>query len=145
MGTARGGTIEAVGDRIEEVLSAYLPEDRRLALTGASTIPEMADGSMLFADVSGLTGLTSRLDRLLGSRRGAEEMPRFLNQLYNALIAEVEDRRGSVIGFAGDAISCWFADDDGTTAVDTALAMQRAMAPFRSVHLDESGLETASL
>lgn len=100
---------------------------------------------MLFADVSGFTALTSRLVRLHGSRRGAEEMPRFLNQLYNALIAEVEVRSGSVIGFAGDAITCWFAGDDGTTAVDTALAMQRAMEQFRTVRLDESGLETASL
>ena len=134
-----------MGDRIEEVLSAYLPEDRRVALTGVATIPEAAEGSMLFADVSGFTALTTRLVRLLGTRRGAEEMPRYLNQLYNALIAEVEDRSGSVIGFAGDAITCWFSGDDGTLAVDTALAMQRAMAPFKTVNLDESGHETASL
>ncbi|HLU82808.1 MAG TPA: adenylate/guanylate cyclase domain-containing protein, partial [Trueperaceae bacterium] len=116
-----------------------------MALTGFATVPELADGSMLFADVSGFTSLTSRLVRLLGPRRGAEEVPRYLNQLYDALIAEAERRDGSIIGFAGDAITCWFAGDDGTTAADCALAMQRAMAPFKEVALDHSGLELASL
>lgn len=116
-----------------------------MALTGFASVPELADGSMLFADVSGFTSLTSRLVRLLGPRRGAEEVPRYLNQLYDALIAEAERRGGSVIGFAGDALTCWFARDDGTTAADCALAMQRAMAPFIEVALDNSGLELASL
>jgi len=116
-----------------------------VALTGFASVPELADGSMLFADVSGFTSLTSRLVRLFGPRRGAEEVPRYLNQLYDALIAEAEGRGGSVIGFAGDAITCWFAHDDGTTAADCALAMQRSMAPFREVRLDEAGLELASL
>src|SRR5690606_12848684 len=142
---SRRRSIQALGDGIEEVLSAYLAEDRRVALTGRASVPELAHGSMLFADVSGFTSLTSRLVRLLGPRRGAEEVPRYLNQLYDALIAEAEQRGGSVIGFAGDAISCWFARDDGTVAADCALAMQRAMAPFKEVALDDGGLELASL
>ncbi|HET8985886.1 MAG TPA: tetratricopeptide repeat protein, partial [Trueperaceae bacterium] len=116
-----------------------------MALTGLASVPELADGSMVFADVSGFTSLTSRLVRLLGPRRGAEEVPRYLNRLYDALIAEAERRGGSVIGFAGDAISCWFAHDDGTQAADCALAMQRAMTPFAEIALDDSGLELASL
>ena len=48
-----------------------------------------------------------------GPQRGAEELTRYLNQVYDALIAEVDRYHGSVIGFSGDAITCWFDGDDG--------------------------------
>lgn len=108
---------------------------------GAVTVGERAHGSMLFADVSGFTTLTSRLAQLLGRRRGAEEVPRYLNRLYDALILEVEQRGGSVIGFAGDAITCWFDDDDGERAVGCAAAMQRAMAGFSAIRLGNDPAE----
>ncbi len=44
--------------------------------------------------------------------------------------------RGSVIGFAGDAITCWFDGrpaDANLRAVTCALAMQAAMAPFAAI------------
>ena len=44
----------------------------------------------------------------LGARRGVEELTRQINRVYDALIGEVERSGGSVIGFAGDAITCWF-------------------------------------
>ena len=46
--------------------------------------------------------------RSLGPRRGAEELTALLNQVYDALIAEVDCFGGSVMGFCGDAITCWF-------------------------------------
>jgi hypothetical protein len=37
---------------------------------------------------------------------------RQLNLVYDALIAHVHNYRGSVIGFAGDAMTCWFQEKD---------------------------------
>src|SRR3954447_20784755 len=98
-----------------DLLAAYLPTDRLHALAGGVTLPSRARGTVLFADISGFTPLTEALVRALGPRRGAEELARQLNEVYDALIAEVDRYVGSVIGFGGDAITCWFDDERRTT------------------------------
>src|SRR6185503_10321825 len=97
------------------LLAAYLPADRLHALAGGATLPSRARGTVLFADISGFTPLTEALVRTLGPRRGAEELAHQLNEVYDALIAEVDRYGGSVIGFGGDAITCWFDDERRTT------------------------------
>lgn len=104
-------------------------------LSGGPAVPEKADGAVLFADVAGFTALTTSLAELFGPRRGAEEVPVYLNRLYEALIGEVRARAGSVIGFAGDAITCWFPADDGRSAVACAVTMQADMARFASLRV----------
>jgi Cu/Ag efflux protein CusF len=72
--------------------------------------------------------------------RGAEELSRQLIVIYSALIARVEQYRGSVISFSGDAITCWFDDVDGLAApraATCALAMQAVMAPFAAITLSD--------
>ncbi len=124
-------------------LAAYLPEDRRAELAGGPVVAKRASGSVLFADVSGFTRLTSRLAHVLGQRRGAEEVPYHLNRVYDALVGHVRDRGGSVVGFAGDAITCWFPADDGHRATAAALDMQAAMPAFSDVAVtDSSGMLT---
>jgi adenylate cyclase len=113
-----------------EDLSVYLPMDRRQALVRASALPERTHGAALFADISGFTRLTDVLVQVLGPQRGVEELTHYLNLVYDALIAELYQQRGSVIGFSGDAITCWFDGDDGRRAATCALAMQQAMQPF---------------
>jgi adenylate cyclase len=133
-------------------LSAYIPMDRRQALARGRELPDHSSGAALYADVSGFTQLAEALVRELGPRRGAEELTAQLNQVYGALIEEVHAYGGSVVGFSGDAITCWFDDsfelsvlssqlDPSDTqpstlnsqpsatlrAVACALAMQRAM------------------
>src|SRR5690242_20167839 len=93
-----------------ESLHAYIPTDRRHALAQGVELPDRTSGAALFADISGFTPLTEALVRLLGPQRGTEELPRQLNIVYDALIAQVDQYRGSVIGFSGDAITCWFED-----------------------------------
>lgn len=56
--------IPAQADSIGAVLGAYVPQDRREHLVGAVTVAGRAHGSMLFADVSGFTTLTSKLTHL---------------------------------------------------------------------------------
>lgn len=129
-----------------ELFGAYLPEDRLVELAGGPVVGSLSEGSVLFADVVGFTRLTTRLAQLFGPRRGAEEVPLYLNRLYEAVISEVTGFGGSAIGFAGDAVTCWFAGDDGMVATACALAMQGAMAQFAAVALDGApGTEPVSL
>src|SRR5262245_58315126 len=91
-----------------ESVIAYIPIDLCQALVQGTELPESTRGTALLADISGFTPLTEALARLLGPRRGAEELTRQLNLVYDALIAEIHHYGGSVLGFAGDAITCWF-------------------------------------
>lgn len=112
------------------ILDAYIPIDRRLAIARGQALPDRARGAVLFADISGFTDLTERLVRQLGPQRGAEELTRQLNAVYGALIAEIHDYHGSVIGFSGDAITCWYDGDDGRQATACALAIQNFLSGF---------------
>lgn len=125
-------------------LAVYIPMDRRQALAHGGTLPESAQGAALFADISGFTPLARALAAQLGPQRAAEELTFFLNQVYDALIAQVHAYGGSVIGFVGDAITCWFEEKaegrrlkaeehTALSAIACALAMQAAMAPFAAI------------
>lgn len=116
-----------------ESLLAFIPEDRRLALAAGRDLPDRANGSVLFADISGFTPLTAALAQELGVQRGAEEVLNQINPVYEAIIAELHQYSGSVLGFAGDSITCWLNGDDGARGVACALAMQEAMKPFATV------------
>ena len=121
----------------------YIPMDRRQALAGQMVLPERLSGAALFADISGFTPLTEALARDLGPQRGAEELTRHLNIVYDALIQELHRFSGSVIGFSGDAITCWFNGDNGLRATTCALGMQQAMRHFANVSIP--GDKTISL
>ena len=141
----------------------YIPQDRRAAMALGRDLPENVEGAALFADISGFTPLTEALTETLGSRRGVEELPLYLNSIYDALIDEVDRFGGSVIGFAGDAITCWFDEslsmegqnsqetfqetDSGSRsvhrAVTCAMAMQSAMQAFAAVQI--TGREPVTL
>lgn len=110
----------------------YIPIDRRIALASGVDLLTATSGATLFADISGFTPMTETLVRRLGARRGAEELTYHLNRVYDALIAEVHRYHGSVVGFSGDAITCWFDQDNGLRAAASALAMQQAMQQFAS-------------
>ena len=129
-----------------ESLLAYIPTDRRHALARGADLPRRTTGAALFADISGFTPLTEALVGAFGPQRGAEELLVQLNRIYDALVAEVDDYRGSVLAFSGDAITCWFdrSGDGGWNgdapspvrrATTCALAMQRVMARFASIEI----------
>ncbi|HMP42371.1 MAG TPA: tetratricopeptide repeat protein, partial [Roseiflexaceae bacterium] len=116
-----------------QTLSRYIPVDRCQALAHAIELPDRMFGAALFVDISGFTPLTNALVQELGSQRGADELSRQLNLIYTDLIIELERQGGSVIGFSGDAMTCWFDVDDGARAVVAALAMQQAMHRFAAI------------
>ena len=108
-------------------LVVYIPMDRRHALAQGRTLADRVYGAALFADISGFTPLTEALVQELGPQRGAEELTRYLNLVYDAVIDALHHYGGSVVAFAGDAITCWLDGDDGQLATVCALAMQQAM------------------
>jgi class 3 adenylate cyclase/tetratricopeptide (TPR) repeat protein len=120
-------------------LSAYIPIDRRHSLAHGKELAERATGAALFADVVGFTVLAEALVRELGTRRGAEELTAQLNRVYESLIGAVHRFHGSVVGFSGDAITCWFDEDsfefsalssqfDASTAQNSKLKTQNSAA-----------------
>jgi predicted ATPase/class 3 adenylate cyclase len=133
-----------------ESLAAYIPTDRRYALARRSNLPDHTSGAALFADISGFTPLTEGLVQALGPQRGADELTRWLNKIYDALLVEIENYRGSVISFSGDAITCWFDDQKDISlqsnisaafrAAASALAIQEAMQQFAQVDIPGAGI-----
>jgi predicted ATPase/class 3 adenylate cyclase len=127
------------------LIHTYIPQDRWHALGRGEALPDRTHGSALFADISGFTPLTELLRHSLGPRRGAEELTRQLDAVYSTLIAAVEKYGGSVIGFAGDAITCWFDERHGAAALRAlacAFALQEAMPIFSMIGLP-NGTTTA--
>lgn len=118
---------------ITESLAVYIPVDRREALIQGKILPDRVSGAALFADISGFTPLTEALARDLGPQRGAEELTRHLNQVYDGLINTLYHFGGSAIGFSGDAMTCWFDQDTGRRATACGLAMQKTMLNFSAV------------
>ncbi len=122
-------------------LSTFLPVDRRRALRDSRPMPDRVYGAALFADISGFTPLTATLRHELGARRGAEEVIRHLDGVFATLIDHILRYNGNVIGFSGDAITCWFDDRPGAAnspnaaerATAAALELQAVMARLNAI------------
>lgn len=138
-----------------ESLAAYIPTDRRYVLARGADLPDHTKGAALFADISGFTPLTEGLVQALGPQRGAEELTHWLNKIYDTLLAEIENYRGSVISFSGDAITCWFDDQKDVSiasnnsaafrAMASALAIQQAMQQFAQVDIPGAGMVSLAI
>ncbi|MGH9170583.1 MAG: AAA family ATPase [Acidimicrobiales bacterium] len=104
----------------------FLAADRRRWIAQGKTPPPDQLGAVLFLDISGFTPLTNALAQKAG-RNAAEELGWILSALFTPLIEAVAERGGSVVTFAGDALSCWFGGDDGRRAGIAALRCQQIM------------------
>jgi predicted ATPase/class 3 adenylate cyclase len=115
----------------------YIAQDRRRALAQGSPLPRQADGAALVADIAGFTALTARMAADMGARRGTDELAARIDSVYEALVEAIEVHAGCVVGFAGDALICWFdgAADGTGRATRAAHAMQAAMACFEGMAL----------
>jgi adenylate cyclase len=115
-------------------LHIYLPQDRWRALARGEALPNRISGAALFADISGFTAMTEALHNALGARRGGEELTRRIEAVYSALITQIELFGGSVIGFAGDSMLCWFDDDLSLVAENESMnTLSQQSAPHRAV------------
>ena len=114
-------------------LQPFLPIDRCHALASGVPLPDRCRGAALFADVSGFTALTGVLAAELGGKRGAEELLGHLNRVYERLVTVIHEQAGSVVGFAGDSITCWFDERPGGRDMTTS-AEQRAVTAAFGLH-----------
>jgi class 3 adenylate cyclase/tetratricopeptide (TPR) repeat protein len=112
--------------RIE--LENFLPADRRRAILNGVDLPRRMFGAALFVDLTGFTDLTDRLVRQHGARLGAERLSEELGALFEMAVGVVHRHGGSVIGFAGDAITCWFAGKEGVLGAVAAASEAQAQA-----------------
>jgi class 3 adenylate cyclase/tetratricopeptide (TPR) repeat protein len=121
-----------VGDRAAMLASA-LPMDRRLALAAGSSLPEQCAGAIVKADLSGFSSLANRLGYALGPKLGAEELASCVDGIFAAMIEQLHAYGGSIIGFAGDAVTCWFDERRGGAserATAAGLGLERRVAEF---------------
>ena len=117
-------------------ITRFIPGDRRSSFRSGTSMPDRALGTALFADVSGFSMLTRQLLDQLGEK-GAEAVPQYINPLYDAIVTELHRYGGSVIGFAGDAITCWLDGDTGERAIACAEAMLVAMEQVTNITLPD--------
>lgn len=110
-----------------EQASVYLPVEWRYALAHDEVLPQNAEGAALIADISGFTSLADALVKAFGMRQGAEDVSKYLDQIYTQIVMSVDNYGGSVVGFAGDAITCWF-DDILPWTTTASLGARRAAA-----------------
>ncbi len=124
-----------------ETLASYVPAivvQRFAANPTPLTTPEEKrfPAAVLFADISGFTGLAERLARR--GPAGAEELTHILNAYFGQLIDLVLALGGDVIKFAGDAaLAIWPAtEEDLATAVRRAaqcsLALQMILHNYKA-------------
>src|SRR4051794_2715180 len=99
-------------------LSSSIPIDRRHALVEGRDLPDRTTGAAVLADLSGYSALTSALAAAIGPQRAAEELTERLHPVFDALVTTVHHYGGSILGFAGDALTAWF-DDGGPPGAST--------------------------
>ncbi len=112
--------------RLVPRLAAYLPNTlTRQILQQGLPPPGQAQWLMvatIFTDMSGFTTMTEEL--AADGPRGAEELNRTLLMTFTPLINAIHTAGGTVCHFHGDAMTLFFADDDGQAA-SRALACAR--------------------
>lgn len=118
-----------------QALLPYLPTEIRQSLASGVALAEHASGAALFADLSGFTAMSAALARRLGPSAGAEALARQLDRYFETLVCPVHDFRGSVVGFGGDAITCWFDDVAGSSS-----GARRALAAAGTMRSAVEGL-----
>src|SRR3989338_2168639 len=123
---------------------AAAPATERFASPQAYTPPHLAERILrdrsalsgerkqvpvLFADVSGFTSLSERLD--------PEDVHALINRAFELMLAEIHRYEGTVNQFLGDGLMALFGapiahEAPAQRAAPAALAMQRALAAYRA-------------
>lgn len=108
----------------DEPLTSYVP---RLLLQLQAGGPRhwQAEGTLVFADVSGFTRLTEKLSQ--HGKAGAEEIVRTISDVFTVLLTATADG-GDVLKFSGDALLLFYdGPDHAHRACHAALTMQRTL------------------
>lgn len=120
-------------------LASYLPKyiaDREDLLNVEYS--DLRRGTFMFADVSGFTALSEKLERATGGIEGAEIMTQIINDFFSTMLEILAKSDGQMLKFAGDALLTFFPVTEDEThedpqtivaakAIRTGLRMQRSM------------------
>jgi len=128
-GTALG---DAAHDDRFSLLHDYIPPElkERILQAGKQIESERRFVTVLFADVSGYTSISEKLD--------PETVTMIMNDLFNGLISIIIKYEGLIIDFFGDGILCIFGaplahENDPERAIRTALEMMPYVERFNKV------------
>ncbi len=109
----------------EDPLRAYVPRMLRGPRGASGPGHWQAEGTLVFADISGFTRLTEKLSR--HGRIGAEEIVRTVSAIFTELLSATGDG-GDVLKFSGDALLIFYeGDDHAQRACHAALTMRRRL------------------
>jgi class 3 adenylate cyclase len=94
--------------------------------------------TVLFADVSGFTSISERLD--------PEDVHGLINRAFEVMLAEIHRYEGTVNQFLGDGLMALFGapiahEDHAQRAAHAALGMQRALSVYRDELLRARGID----
>ncbi len=129
-------------NRLHQALASFLPQ--YIAENETLYTQEYADlraGTFLFADVSGFTALSEKLQRE-GGREGTEILTRVINDFFAQMLEILAKSDGQLLKFAGDALEAFFPaprrGNEAPLAIRTGLRMQREMvARFQPIQHPE--------
>ena len=93
------GRPERAGLYVPRILQQHLSDDPQ----GQAWV---AEGTAVFADVSGFTKLSEALAQK--GREGAEQITDTIEQVFGAMLGVAYERGGSLLKFGGDALLLWF-------------------------------------
>ncbi|MCS7071004.1 MAG: AAA family ATPase, partial [Anaerolinea sp.] len=126
---------------VRSFLPLYIAEDEELL---ANDYSALRAGSFLFADVSGFTALSEKLQQHSGAQ-GTETLTAVINDFFATMLEILAKSDGQLLKFAGDALLAFFPAvegeqdrSDALKAIRTGLRMQRAMrAQFQPVRSEQ--------
>src|SRR3972149_3072858 len=118
-------------------LQSYVPKQLAAKMRAAGQIEgERRQITVLFADISGFTALSERLD--------PEDLASLINECLKELVLAVYEYEGMVDKFVGDCIMAVFGapvalEDDAERALRAALSMRENLQAFNRRWIDKLG------
>lgn len=130
----------ALGDLVVDTALDLLRERLAILMQPDQAADERKRVTVLFADVSGYTALSEKLD--------PEDVATIMNRLFEAVTVEIHRFGGTVDKYSGDAVMALFGvpqalENHEEMAVRAALAMQRVLAQFSIALEKERGFRMA--
>jgi class 3 adenylate cyclase/tetratricopeptide (TPR) repeat protein len=123
------GRPERAGLYVPRILQQHLAEDPLRQ-------GWVAEGTAVFADVSGFTKLSEALARK--GREGAEQITETIEQVFALMLGVAYDRGGSLLKFGGDALLLWFEGEDHVArACDAAAKMRGVLHEVGTIELSD--------
>lgn len=120
--------------------SSYTPPHlaERILKDRAALLGERKQVTVLFADVSGFTSISERLD--------PEEVHDLMNQAFERMLTEIHRYEGTVNQFLGDGLMALFGapvahEDHARRAALAALGLRRTLGAYREELLRSRGIE----